>query len=202
MAMAVDTSSIRETTLSEIVPLGDLSAEERRYIRQTVDVNLVKLAILKAISNDPSGLVLRDLLPYTDLGLTGATNGNEWLITSAATAGTLLQYFSYQLSTTQCFAFWGVSLSPDSVSNISTLRFLFGPGGAQVKAYFQLEQLYNRLEPQGYFSSPLYYVAQDTVICQVGPLTSFAASSERLPLLARVVDQFGNVISAHNVGPS
>jgi hypothetical protein len=190
--------TVPATTTSELIPIGDLSLQERASIRSIVDSNLVDIAIRRSISNDPGNLVVRDILPYTDLGLTGSSNAEEWLITSAATAGTLLNYINArQLTTTQAAAFFGVG-SPMASPQVSALKFYYGSANAQVKAYFQLEQLFSRLESQGYFGAPLYYGPQEFLTVQVMPISSFAASTERLTLIGRIVDLFGQTISAHN----
>jgi hypothetical protein len=191
-------SVVGNSTLSELIPIGDLSMDQRDTVRKSVDIALVKTAISKAVSNNPAGLVVRDLLPFTDLGLTGNTSAESWLITNAATAGTLLNYINAkQLSTTQCAGFWGVAggVAP---SNVSAVKFFFGAANAQIKAFVQIQQLLSRLEPEGLFSTPIIYVAQDTLSVQVMPTTSFAANTEQLILLSRMCDQFGQTISAHN----
>lgn len=186
------------TTTSYVIPIGDLSLDSRGNVRDTVDAGLVQFALDRKITTEASALVVRDVLPFTDLGLAGQTNSEDWLIVGAATAGTLLNYLAAkQLTTTQAIAFYGVG-SPMASPGVSGLKFLFGNSGAQVKAYYHLQQLFMRLEYAGYFGSPLYYGPQEYVQIQVMPITSFAQNTEYLTLFAREVEQFGFTISAKN----
>jgi len=188
---------IPATTTSELIPIGDLSLDQRASKRAEIDRNLIDFAVKKAVGV-ASDLVVRDTLPFTDLGLAGGTTAEEWLITSAGVVGTLLAYVSAkQLSTTQAVAFWGVG-SPMASPGVSALKFFFGSSQAQVRAYFQLEQLFSRLESQGYFGTGLYYGPQEYITIDVMPISAFAASTEKLTLLARTVDPFGQTISAKN----
>ena len=188
---------IPAATTSVLIPIGDLSLADRATMRAEVDANLVEFAIQKRITTDPKELVVRDTEPFTDLGLTGSSNGEDWLIPGAATAGTLLQYFNRTLSQTQAIAFYGAG-SPMAAPQVSALKFFFGSTQAQTRAYYNLEKLWLRLETDGYFGTPLFWGPQEVVTVSVMPISNFAAGTERLILHARTVEQFGQTISAKN----
>jgi hypothetical protein len=191
-----------QSTLSELIPIGDLDIPTRQRMRSDVDVALVATALEKKVSNQPSGIVVRDTLPTTDMALTGGASatGDQWIVAAAGVAGTAQNYINaLQLTATQCCGFWGVAQAV-AVSNVGRLTFFLGPAQGQTKGIFQLEQLISRLESEGYFSTPLIYVAQDIITVAVKPFNAFAANTERLVLLSRMADQFGTTISAHNYG--
>lgn len=186
------------TTKSELIPIGDLSLAERAEMRSIIDENLVNIALERKIANAAKALVVRDMLPFTDMGLTGQSSSEDWLITGAATAGTPLNYINAkQLTTTQAAAFFGVG-SPMASPQVSALKFYYGSALAQVKGFYQLQKLFVRLESDGYFGAPLYYAPQEYLSVQVIPISSFAANTEYLTLHGRMVDLFGQTISAEN----
>lgn len=187
------------TNPSKLQPIGDLSLAQRSDIRGNVDQQLTDLFLSSGVVNSDNEIVLRDMLPYTDMGLTGGTNGETWLITAAGTAGTAISYINAkQLTTTQCAAFYGVA-SYMATPNISRVSFLLGSGSATTRFVVQLEPLFSRLEVAGYLATPMSYKPNQYITVSVMPFRSFAANSEYLTLLGRMADQIGQTISGPSV---
>lgn len=184
-----------EATLSTLIPLSDLSIEQRAAVRRNVEDILVRAAVKVAIRQDPADLIIRDTLPNTDLGLAAQ---EDWLIAGAGVVATELQYFSQALANDRCVAFYGVGIE-SAPGSVARLRLTLGAASAQIRGVFQLEQLLSRLEPAGYFSEPVLFTRNETCRVMVMPRLAFAANSERLHLFARTVEPIGAVVSAPSV---
>lgn len=182
-------------TKSYILPIGDLSLNDRQTMRAQADSVIVRQVLDKAIVSDESQVVVRDCLPNVDLGITGARD--SWIDTNASVADVEHNFFNQNpVSQQQVIAFFGVA--PETTPMVfSKLRFTLG-GGA-VRGVFQLESLYSRLEPAGYFGEPIVYVRTEVATCKVTPRAAAAANSVIFPLLARTGEPIGNVISAPSV---
>lgn len=186
------------TSPSELIAVGDLSIEQRRFARDSCDAALIQQAVRSGIRSDPSDLVIRDTLPSTDLGIqgTGTTNNEDWLIQVAFTIAVDALYINaVQVGINNAIAFYG--LSTTGAAPLTTrVWFKIGSAGATPRAVFQPQQLQGRLEPTGYFSKPITYGRQDLVTVAVRPRASAAAFTEPLVLLARTVEQLGNFVGA------
>lgn len=185
---------------SYLVPIGDLTLQERQEIRgnvnQVLDANASRLAIRDRLDD----LIIRDTLPNTDLGMTsaGAAVAEDWLIPGAGVVGTEQQYLSAQLAQDRVIAFFGVG-SESAAASIARIRLTLGAASTTVRGLFQLEALNTRLEPAGYFSSPIVFTKQETARIMVLPRIAFAAFSERLTLFARTIEPIGAVVSVPSV---
>lgn len=179
-------------TRSYLIPVGDLSLDERRGMRANTDDVLVASALELAIRTNPDDLILRDTLPFTDLALAAQ---EDWLIAGAGVVATELQYFSSALAVDRCIGFYG--LSYESVPpSISRVRFTLGAASAQIRGSYQIEKLNSRLETAGYFSEAVVFTRQETARILVMPRLAFAANTQRLALDSRTVEPIGAVVSA------
>jgi len=192
-------------TASYLLPVGDLTLEDRRMLRGDVDAKLRDTAVTLRIQPDESTLVIRDTLPNTDLGVgvggpgVGAGTAEDWLDQIAGVVGAEHQYFvSPALAPDRCIGFYGVS-AESAPPSISRLRLTLGPASAQTKGVFQLESLYTRLETAGYFTEAIIFQRQEIVRVMVMCRLAYAALTERLALLARTIEPIGAVVSASSV---
>jgi len=179
-------------TKSYLIPIGDLSLDARVSIRQNAEEVLVNAARDLAIRSNDRDLIIRDTLPNTDLGLAAQ---EDWLIAGAGVVATELQYISAVLAVDRCIVFYGLGVETAAAS-ISRLRMTLGAGSALIRGVYQLEQLYSRLEPAGYFSEAVLFTRQETCRIMVMPRLAFAANTERLHLLARTIEPIGAIVSA------
>ncbi len=179
-------------TKSYLLPIEDLTLDERLAIRASVQQLLENAAAQLAIRLNPNDLIIRDMLPNTDVGLAAT---DDWLIAGAGVAGTPLQYFSAAVPQDRIYAFYGISVE-SAAASISTIRLTLGATSITTRGVYQLEELYSRLQISGYFSSPVLFTRTETVRAMVTPRLAFAAGSERLAFLARVIEPIGQVVSA------
>lgn len=180
---------------SYLLPIGDLTLQERQEIRANVNMVLDANASRLAIRDRLEDLIIRDTLPNTDLGLAAQ---EDWLIAGAGVVATELQYISAALAQDRVIAFFGVG-SETAAASISRIRLTLGAASTTVRGLFQLEALNTRLEPAGYFSSPIVFTKQETARIMVMPRLAFAANSERLTLFARTIEPIGAVVSVPSV---
>lgn len=189
-------------TKSYLVPLSDLSLEDRRAMREDADLNILGAALDLKFKSSGQDLVIRDILPTTDLvvgsGLiaTPATPAAEdWILPAAGVVGTESQWFSALLGVDRAMGFYGISVEA-TPTPISRLRLTLGANSTTVRGVFQLDQLNSRLETIGYFSETVVFVRNDTIRAMVMPRIAYAALSQRVALMGRIVEPIQNTVSA------
>lgn len=191
-------------TKSYLIPVDDLTLEDRRMMRASVDEALKVAAISLALQPDESSLLVRDTLPNTDLGVgiggpaVGAGTAEDWLDQIAGVIGAEHQYFASVIANDRCIGFWGVS-AESAPPSISRVRLTLGAASAQTKGVFQLEPLYTRLNTVGYFTEAIIFKRVETCRVMVMPRLAYAALTERIALLARTVEPIGAVVSASSI---
>jgi len=141
-----------DVEMSYIIPFSELDIAEIAAIKQQVIDALFSVAMkMTGLTRDQ--LVIRNLLPKTDLGLT-----NEYWETPSLTANDWTNYFTKQLAEQQFVVFYGVAnLAPDPKA--TALRFKVGSeAGTKTLDVVQLEELYtNTVRTDGFFKRPIIY---------------------------------------------
>lgn len=168
-----------------VIPASELNVEDIISIKQQVIDALFKVA-MKMTGLTKDQLVVRNLLPKTDLGLT-----NEYWETPSLTANDWTNYFTKQLDQQQFVVFYGVAnLSPSPKA--TALRFKVGRGeGTKTLDVIQLEELYtNTVRSDGFFKRPIIYKERQYVNVDV---YSKAAGTEPLMLRGFAVEPAGRV---------
>jgi hypothetical protein len=173
---------------SGIIPSGDLSIEDRRRFREDALTSLQHRAInVKRIGNNPDEIVIRDIIPDTDLGL-----GQRWWITAALVAGVVSNYINAALAAFRAVVFYGVNVE-SAAPACSHIYFRSGPAGATTRGLANLECLYTPMESDGYLSKAVLYDPQETVFIQLWP--RIASAGERVILRGAVAEPLGEAIS-------
>ena len=192
---------VPNATKSYLIPIGDLTLADRAEIRANVQKLLESNALNLAIRPSIGDMIIRDTLPFTDLaipGVGGVVPEESWLIPGPGIVGTELQYFSNAIAQSRIVSFFGVGVE-SAAASISVIRLTLGPASRTSRAVFQLDPLYSRLEPAGYFSSPVVFTRTETCRTMVMPRIAFAVNTERLHLLARTIEPIGDIVSAPSV---
>lgn len=174
---------------SYIIPVGDLSLDQRTGMRNTLDDNLLQTLINRNVKTDRSQLVVRNVMPLADVGIAGA--GQSWLIPGPSVVGTEIVYINSLLNAVTAVGFYGAAIVVAN-NGITRLRFLLN--AADVRAVMSVEELEGRLEPVGYFANQQIYSPQDTITVGVLPKAVFA--SQTFVLLARIAEPRGILITA------
>ncbi len=191
-------------TKSYLIPVGDLTLDERRSMRASTDEVLKEAATKLTIQPDESTLLVRDTLPNVDFGVgvggpaVGAGTDDSWLDQIVGVAGAEHQYFGAALANDRCVGFYGVSYE-SAPPSISRVRLTLGPASAQTKGVFQLESLFSRLETAGYFSETILFKRVEFIRVMVLCRLAYAILTERLALLARTIEPIGAVVSASSI---
>lgn len=186
---------VGDVTRSYLIPIGDLSLDDRKSLRSNSDEVLKSAALRLAIRDRLDDLIIRDTLPLTDLGLAAT---DDWLVAGAGVASTELQYTSFAVPIDRCIVFFGLGVET-APPGISRVRLTLGAASSQVRGEFQIEQLYSRLESAGYFSESILFTRQETTRIMVMPRIAFAANSQRLHFFARTIEPIGTTVSAPSV---
>lgn len=172
-----------------------MSIEDRRFARSSAQKWLVDSAAELRVRFNEKDLLIRDILPATDVGLAAT---DDWLIAGAGVAGTELQYIATQLAVDRIIVFYGIQTTM-AVPSISHVRMTQGAASATTRGEYQLEQLYGRQEPVGFLSEPVGFLRQETPRVMVMPRLAFVVNSERLQLLGRVLEPIGGIISSPSI---
>ena len=170
--------------MGEIIPASEITVEDITAIKQAVVDKLFEVAMAMT-GLKKEDLIVRPILPSTDLGLT-----NETWETPSLTANAWNTYFSKQLNDQRFIGFYGVSnLSPDPV--VTAIKFSVGAGKTKVLDVLQIEDLYSDSERvDGYFKAPIIYKEKQYCNCDI---YARAAGSDRLILKGFVVEPAGVV---------
>jgi len=166
--------------------LHPLKPEEIKTLQETTDAWLTKRAIEKRIVTRPEDLVVRDILPGTDLN---GLSGEVWSQVCSA-----FQYnmcYSGKNPNTKIFAIFGVK-NKSSTPRTVALRFKLGAGGASVKDIWQVEQAYLEDNTAVFTKDPIKYEDQETFVIENYGLSS---GEDGVILLGRVVEPRGETIS-------
>lgn len=185
---------------SGAIPIGELSLDDRRRMRLDALTQLRSRAItVKHLAGNPSELVIRDILPMTDLGLSPVGVGvadNYWVVDIAAATGAAarINWINIALAVNRMLVIYGgaaLSASP----MIATLFFQSGPGGATVKGVVQLEACYAMLEPAYYLAKACLWDPQETVFISFVPRLNAAADTDRHVLRGAIAEPLGEFLS-------
>ena len=176
---------------------SDLTLDERRVVRAHVEDVLGYVAKELRIKTDDRDLEIRDILPATDLGLAAT---NDFLVAGAGIAGTELAYFAPLVGINVCMAFFGVAVE-NAAPGISSMRLTQGPvaPGVEVRGVYQIESLYDCLEPRAYFTEPVVFTRSETARALVTPRVAFAVNTQRVKLYGKIVEPRGTVLSGSSV---
>jgi len=162
-----------------------LTPQEIRSLERAVEAELLRLGVEEGLGK-PEELIVRDLLPKTDLGFT-----NEEWVESVSAYGWARCISSIENDKEQLVAIYGVAnLNPNPLT--LAVKFTLGPGDAKVKDIWQIEQIYTNSErPEGYAKDYIIYHAPDTwSVFQYGK----EAGTDRLVYYAKIVEKKGRTI--------
>jgi len=166
-------------------PIKQLSLADIARIKETVKRNLVREASAR-LAIAPEKIVVRDILPKTDMGLT-----NEVWVTPSLTANAWTKYFDIALPNNKFVTFYGAA--NNAADPIATAIYLKrGPTGATARGLMELEELYADEIPVGITDEAILYRGQDHSYIEV---YAKAAGTEPLVLLGMVAEPYGATVS-------
>lgn len=178
----------------KVIPKSEMTQAEIYSLEQRIQESLIKMALQADLASDRSELVIRDILPFTDLA--GALGNEHWTnqIICVANGWQAAPDFNIRLAGIQAnrvMAFYKVfnrSVNP----TISLARFQLAQTG--VLAVLQLEELWAEQEQVGFFG-PIFYNDNETVRIDYYANAATAAGGEQIGLPAMVCEPYGEVIS-------
>ena len=182
-------------TNSYLIPIGDLSLAEKQSVRADADALLWDVCRRTLVRDNPADVIIRDAMPFTDFALNAQ---EDWLIAGAGVVGTELQYMSVLTPIDHIIAFYGLALET-TPPIISRVRFTLGATSTTVRGFFDTQALNSRLEPAGYFSERIVFKPNETCRIMVMPKVAWAVNTQRLVLLARVMEPIGQNVSAPSI---
>ncbi len=182
-----------------VTPVVDLTLSERQAVKDRLRDGLWANAEKLSIRTDPDQVVIRDILPSTDFGVTiggpavGAGTANDWVVQGVGVYGTLLAALNaIAIPVDRVVGVCGIDI--ESVPwPISAVRFL---NLARVLAYINVETLANCLEPRGVFSQNMFWLRNDTLTWQVMPRWAFPALTARVKLEGYILEPTGVIVTA------
>ena len=172
-----------------LVPLSKITENQYKELIDSIKAKLLNLAA-KELNKSPADLVLREVMPMTDLGYTTETWDNE----NALTATTWTTEISHALDNDEYIAFIGVENQTDDPQVIG-MKFKVGSGGATTRDIQMLESLYTEDNHKAMFKDPIIYKANEYVFIQYYAKATVAAAGEKIGLIAFIVKPYGEEIS-------
>lgn len=167
--------------------LYKLTEAQQQGIVESVDQELIQRAIAKKIAQSASELVVRDILPGTDLNNRSGEVWNQFL-----SAFNWCMNYSGKMPDSKIIAIFGAkNKSPNPRS--TGIKFLVGAGGAKVKDIWQTEQGYTEENTAVYSKSNIFYMPDETFVIQF--YGDANVTDERCILLGRVVEPKGEQIA-------
>ena len=185
--------------MSYSIPTAELTLSNIQGFRTAA----VEAGIIRAESQglgNRKELVVRDLLPLTDLGTAATGWLTEEYITVGAVAGPAwIWAFSFaavpQLARTKVAVFYGwadVMAAPIATA----VRFRVGATGATTKAVFHTQMaIQAKMEPDVYFSEPVVYSPEDFAFIEIYTTAATPAGGEQIPFRALIIERVGGTVS-------
>jgi hypothetical protein len=164
----------------------NLSLGSIRTLEERIKAYLKSLAVRKGIVASADQVVVRDILPYTDLGFT-----NEDWSESLGSANAWNTVVDMRIPEKKIIAFYGVR-NIGSTPKTTAIKFALGPGGAKTKDIVFIENLEKTEEKEAIFSTPILYEdGQYAYIQQYAKTTG----TDKLVYLGFVAEPKGEIIS-------
>jgi len=169
----------------KLTPVEQMAVEDITALEATVKERLLEETSRRlALPRDQ--LVVRDIMPKTDLGL-----ANEEWITPTLTADAWTKYFDKALPNNRFVIFYGVAnQSPTPIA--TGVLYKLGPTGGTTKGVMMLEELYATRIPIGITDEAILYRGGDHIYIDVW---AKEAGTEALVLKGMVCEPYGEVVS-------
>lgn len=187
--------------LSGAIPIGELSLNQRAGMRTDAVNQLAERATtVKRIVGNRKELVIRQILPNTDLGVLaagGGAAGNRWLVDvalAAADPAARVAWINIALAQNRMLVIYG-GAALSAIPAVAALFFQSGPGGATVRAIAQLEDCYAMLETAYYLTKAALWDPQETVFISIVPRIVAAADTDFHLLKGYIAEPVGEFIS-------
>ena len=145
--------------MRKLVPISQLTPAQVDQLRMTVAADLLAEAERKGHARDT--MVVTDLLPNTDLNVTGATGGaNDYWNTPACVANTETDIVNHALDDDEFVAIYGIAMD-DANPVTKVVKCLVGT--AIVLAQWNLQELFCDMIPIGLTEEYPKWIGGDTV---------------------------------------
>ncbi len=189
--------TLRDRSVTGATQLGlawSLTPEEKQEIIRNLDTMLIMRAMgvtgwgsTKQLASEPGQLIVRDLLPKNDIGITN----QEWEFTTHSTANTAKSLgVSTPMPDDEYWGFYGYG-DLTSTPNIYEIKFM---SGAVTKELWNVQILRNMRDDKiGFAMSPIIYAPSQPIAIY---LTSSSAGATTYPVfLGRVCELRGVVLN-------
>ncbi len=187
--------------MRSLKPVGQLTPEMVDALVEDIQRELLAKAKAARPQVRASDWVVRQVLPWTDLGIVSAGQAGAltdyWGCTTLV-ASTNLIYVNHRLDDNEFVALYGVNIRD---VNPCVIKILFQTGaGASTMAAWNVEHLYGQLIPEGVTPEYLYYAGGSTVQVQltpdsVGKAVGADAIADHVILLGLIAKPAGEVVS-------
>ncbi len=186
--------------MRKLIPIDQVSPEQSDGLREAVESQLIGKA--SQSRTDVKGWRVRDLLPFTDLGIVSAGQGlataNYWGVTVTVASTAIVYVPNTVLASNEFVGIYGIAIRD---ANPAIIEVLMQTGqGASTKARWNIESLYASLQPVGITPEWIYYGAQDTIQVTlwpdaVGKAAGADGVSDHVELMGLMCMPAGDVIS-------
>ena len=145
--------------MRKLIPISQLTPAQVDQLRMTVEADLLNEAERKGHARDT--MVVLDLMPYTDLDVTGATGGaHDYWNTPACVAHTETDIVNHALDDDEFVVIYGIAMDDaDPVTKVVKCSV----GTAIVLAQWNLQELFCDMVPIGLTEEYPKWLGGDTV---------------------------------------
>ena len=164
---------------------GQVPIEEKERTLRAVEDKLLEVAV-RETGKRPEEIVIRDVLPATDLGL----SAEKWEVSYSAAGWTT--WINKELDDDQFLVIYGVACADTATPYTTALRFKVGTTGATTKDVVQIEDAFAEENRVKYLRKPLIYKGGDTVYIEA---YGTEAGTDRLILKALIAEPKGKTVS-------
>ena len=139
------------------MPVTHMSLEEKRRIEEELKDELKRRALEQGVVTSEDDLVIRDLLPKTDLGAT-----NEVWTQTLSSGNAYNNTYTPSASDKKVIGIYGVKNKATSPLT-TAIKFSVGSGGAIVKDIWEIESVMLEENTEGIATMPIIYDKNETI---------------------------------------
>jgi hypothetical protein len=188
--------------MSYVLPVNELTLASMSQFRMAAIEAGIFQALAHGLAAKREELIVRALMPATDLGAATGWAQEQYRNPAIAAAGWgsifdtgALPAFAPTLANSKVAVFYKFA-NYSAAPSITALRFRVGGNGASTRGMFNLQlDTGAKLEPDVYFSEPVVYEPQDVVYIEAYYGVPVAALGENFAFGAYIIERAGANIS-------
>jgi hypothetical protein len=187
--------------MRSLVPSAQLAPGMSDGLRESIEIDLLQKAMLARPQVGAKNWIVRELLPWTDLGIVSAGQAGpltDFWGCGVMAASTALVYVNNILADNEFVGIYGINIRD---TNPATIKVLFQTGAAaSTLANWNVERVYGQQYPEAITPEYMYYSGGSTVYVQlipdaVGKAAGADGVADHVILIGLIAKPAGEVVS-------